>query len=107
MLVRHCNTNCQRNHWPKHKSVCKRRAAEIRDEALFKDSPDKEDCPIICFIPMLPIRLLSCTSRPPATISTVPIYDFAAAIVDLANINMFQLWSNPKSSEAFMLVIVW
>ena len=47
-------------------------------EALFKDSPDKEDCPIICFITM-PVNLISCTSRPPATISTVPIYDFAAA----------------------------
>ena len=35
----------------KHKIECRRRAAELRDEALFKDPPPKEDCPI-CFLPM-------------------------------------------------------
>jgi hypothetical protein len=77
MLVKYCSANCQRNHWPKHKLVCKQRAAKLRDEALFKDPPAKEDCPI-CFLPM-PKLLLSCISLPPATISSLPIYDFAKA----------------------------
>ena len=76
-LVKYCNANCQRNHWPKHKKECKRRAAELRDEALFKDPPAKEDCPI-CFLPM-PYKLINCVSLPPATIVSVPVYDFAKA----------------------------
>ena len=83
MLVRYCNTGCQRNHWPKHKQVCKRRAAELRDEALFKDPPAKEDCPI-CFLPM-PIKLVSCVSLPPATVTVVPIHDFAIANAGMSN----------------------
>ena len=77
MRVRYCNAACQRNHWLTHKAACKLRAAELRDEALFKDPPPKEDCPI-CFLPM-PIKLICCVSLPPATISSLPIYDFAEA----------------------------
>ena len=77
ILVKYCNANCQRNHWPKHKKECKLRAAEIRDEALFKDPPPKKDCQI-CFLPM-PVRLVSCISLPPATIVSVPIRDYALA----------------------------
>ena len=86
MLVKYCNANCQRNHWKKHKKVCKRRAAELRDEALFKDPPPKEDCPI-CFLPM-PFRLICCISLPPATITSVPIGDFAVANDELAKRDM-------------------
>ena len=77
MLVKYCNPTCQRNHWPKHKKPCKQRAAELRDEALSKDPPPKEDCPI-CFLPM-PGKLINCVSLPPATLSFVPIYVFAVA----------------------------
>jgi hypothetical protein len=83
-LVKYCNAMCQRNHWPKHKKECKQRAAELRDEALFTDPPDKEDCPI-CFLPM-PVRILSCISLPPATASSVPIYDYAEVSGRLASI---------------------
>jgi len=82
MLVRYCSANCQRNHWSKHKKVCKIRAAELRDEAMFKEPPSKEDCPI-CFLPM-PTRLICCVSLPDATLSSVPIYDFAIANIKLA-----------------------
>ena len=41
MSVKYCNTACQRNHWSKHKKICKRHAAELRDEALFNDPPAK------------------------------------------------------------------
>jgi tetratricopeptide (TPR) repeat protein len=83
MLVKYCNAKCQRNHWPKHKKECKLRAAELRDEALFKDPPPKEDCPI-CFLPM-PDTLICCKSLPPATLMSVPIYDYAEANEEFAN----------------------
>ena len=82
MLARYCNANCQSNHWSTHKIECKQRAAELRDEALFKDPPAKEDCPI-CFLP-LPKRLICCISLPPATRISVPIYDLAIANEELA-----------------------
>jgi hypothetical protein len=77
MLVRYCNAECQKKHWASHKIECKLRSAKLRDEALFKDPPPKEDCPI-CFLPM-PATIISCASLPPATVSSVPIYDFAVA----------------------------
>ena len=43
MAVRYCNAACQHKHWQTHKTACKVRAAELRDEALFKDPPPKED----------------------------------------------------------------
>ena len=55
---------------------------KLRDEALFKDPPPKEDCPI-CFLPM-PIKMICCISLPPATISSVPIYNFAIDNKELA-----------------------
>ena len=45
-LVKYCNVSCQRAHWPKHKKECKKRVAELHDEALFKEPPDREECDI-------------------------------------------------------------
>ena len=52
-LVRYCGVECQREHRPKHKKECKKRAAELRDELLFKqpESSHLGDCPI-CFLPI-------------------------------------------------------
>jgi len=49
-LVKYCGVKCQRNHRPQHKRECKKRAAELRDEILFKqnESSDLGDCPICC-----------------------------------------------------------
>jgi hypothetical protein len=69
MLVKYCNANCQKKHWATQKKECKLRAAELRDEALFKDPPPKEDCPI-CFVPM-PAHLICCASLPPATMKDI------------------------------------
>ncbi len=35
-LVRYCSDDCQRDHKSQHAKVCKTRAAELRDELLFK-----------------------------------------------------------------------
>ena len=50
-LVKYCSRDCQASHRPQHKKECKRRAAELHDEKLFKQPPPKEDCPI-CFLSM-------------------------------------------------------
>ena len=50
-MVRHCSRDCQVAHRPKHKKACKKRAAEIFDEELFKNPPEREECPI-CLLPL-------------------------------------------------------
>ena len=52
-LVRYCSDTCQKEHSPKHKRGCKKRATELRDEILFKqpESTHDGDCPI-CFLPL-------------------------------------------------------
>ena len=49
-LVKYCNRECQIAHRPQHKKECKKRAAELRDEKLFKQPPPPEECPI-CMLP--------------------------------------------------------
>ena len=44
-LVKYCNRDCQIAHRPQHKRACKKRAAELHDEQLFKEHP-REECPI-------------------------------------------------------------
>src|SRR6056300_47035 len=54
-LVKYCSVECQKNHRPKHKKACKKRAAEIRYDLLFTQ-PDGSylgECPICC----LPLSL--------------------------------------------------
>jgi len=50
-MVKYCNRDCQIAHRPQHKKECKKRAAELHDEELFKQPPSNEDCPI-CFLRM-------------------------------------------------------
>ena len=49
-LVKYCSDECQRDHRPKHEEECVKRAAELRDEILFKqhESSFLGDCPICC-----------------------------------------------------------
>ena len=46
-MVKYCNRDCQITHRPQHKNSCKKRAAELHDEDLFKEPPP-EECPICC-----------------------------------------------------------
>ena len=51
-LVKYCNRECQIAHRSKHKRECKKRAAELHYEELFKEPPSQfGDCPI-CFLPI-------------------------------------------------------
>ena len=52
-LVKYCSVECQRKHRSRHKRACKKRAAELREELLFKqpESTFLGDCPI-CFVPI-------------------------------------------------------
>ena len=45
-LVAYCNAACKKKHRTKHKKKCERRAAELHDIKLFKQPPQKDDCPI-------------------------------------------------------------
>ena len=49
-LVRYCSEECREDHNPVHEKACKKRAAELRDELLFKqpESSCYGDCPICC-----------------------------------------------------------
>ena len=49
--VKYCNAACKKKHRTKHEKACERRVAELYDEALFKDPPPREECPI-CLLPM-------------------------------------------------------
>ena len=65
----YCNASCKKKHRSKHKKECERRVAELHeeelergrreaelhDEALFKQPPQKEDCPI-CVLPLPPLH---------------------------------------------------
>jgi hypothetical protein len=48
-LVKYCGKDCQIEHRRRHKQACKKRAAELHEEALFRVPPKAKDCPI-CFI---------------------------------------------------------
>lgn len=50
-LVKYCNRECQLAHRKQHKTACKKRAAELHEEALFKERP-RDKCPV-CDLPML------------------------------------------------------
>ncbi|KAL7553304.1 hypothetical protein ACHAWF_016577, partial [Thalassiosira exigua] len=50
-MVKYCNRDCQIAHRPQHKKACKKRVTELHDEALFRQPPQNEDCPI-CYLPL-------------------------------------------------------
>eukprot|EP00986_Skeletonema_menzelii_P016086 scaffold13616_cov129-Skeletonema_menzelii.AAC.2 len=67
-LVKYCSVKCQKEHGPKHKEECKKRAAELYDELLFQqpESSHRGDCPICCLPLPLDLQksiLMTCCSK--------------------------------------------
>ena len=50
-MVKYCSRDCQIVHRSQHKKACKKRAAELFDEELSKDPPERPECPI-CMLPL-------------------------------------------------------
>jgi len=50
LSAKYCSRECQAAHRPQHKKECKKRAAELYDEKLFKEV-ERDECPI-CFHPL-------------------------------------------------------
>ena len=79
-LVKYCNRDCQVAHRPQHKKACRKRAAELHDEKLFKEPPSQYgDCPI-CFL-LLPfmgsgrMNMLCCGKMICSGCEHAPVYD--------------------------------
>ena len=49
-LVKYCNRDCQISHRKQHKKECKKRAAEIYDEKLFKQPHLKKNVLSVCYL---------------------------------------------------------
>ena len=67
-LVKYCSDECQQNHKSEHEEACKKRAAELRDELLFKqpESSHMGDCPICCVplpLDLQKTRIMACCSK--------------------------------------------
>ncbi len=69
-LVKYCSVDCQKNHRPQHKKLCRKRVAELRDNDLFTQ-PDEShmgDCPICCLpLPLEPEK----SDTPPCCSKTI------------------------------------
>ena len=52
-LVKYCSDECREDHKSEHEEECKKRAAELHDEILFRqpESMHEGDCPI-CYLPL-------------------------------------------------------
>jgi len=85
-MVKYCSRECQIAHRSQHKKECRKRAAELHDEKLFKQPPLAEDCPI-CFqqLPVLNTgwRYMACCGKVICSgCEYAPIYDHQGNEVD-------------------------
>ena len=102
-LVKYCNRECQLAHRPQHKKECKKRAAELHEEALFKQPPPEEDCPIcILRLPLLDSgrRYYTCCGKLICSgCAYAPVYDDKGNIVTEKSCP-FCRTPNPTNEEA-------
>ncbi|EJK75731.1 hypothetical protein THAOC_02539 [Thalassiosira oceanica] len=64
-LVKYCGVECQKVHRKQHKTICKQRAAEIKDEQLYSqghERPEGDFCPICTLAIPFPMDRYSCFS---------------------------------------------
>ncbi len=50
-LVKYCGFDCQKAHRSVHKASCRKRAAELHEEKLFAEPPERDEC-AVCFLRM-------------------------------------------------------
>jgi tetratricopeptide (TPR) repeat protein len=67
-LVKYCSVDCQKNHRPQHKKLCRKRLAELRDKDLFTqpDGIHYEECPICCLPQPIDLQksvMMACCSQ--------------------------------------------
>ena len=67
-LVKYCSDECQKDHRSKHEEECRKRAAELHEDILFKQPESNHfgDCPICCVpLPNDPSKsnLYACCSK--------------------------------------------
>ncbi len=67
-LVKYCCVDCQKDHRPHHKEACKKRAAEIRDDNLFRqpDGTHLGECSICCLplpLDLSKSKFMACCSK--------------------------------------------
>ena len=67
-LVKYCSDKCQQDHRPNHERACKQRAAQLRDEILFRQPEGSHlgDCPICCLplpLDLTKSTMMSCCSK--------------------------------------------
>ena len=107
-MVKYCSRDCQIAHRSQHKKECRKCAAELHDEKLFKQPPPKDDCPI-CFLHM-PIlntghRYKTCCGKVICSgCAHAPVYDDQGNKVDNEKQNecAFCRVVAPKSDEEMM-----
>ena len=86
MMVKYCSRECQIAHRSQHKTECRKRAAELHDEKLFKQPPPQYgDCPI-CFqrLPILNTgsKYMECCGKLICSgCSYAPVYDNQGNVV--------------------------
>jgi len=78
-MVKYCSRECQIAHRSQHKKECRKRAAVLHDEELFKQPPPAEDCPI-CFLRMpsfdMGYKYMSCCGKEICSgCAHAPVYD--------------------------------
>ena len=67
-LVKYCSVDCQKNHRPQHKKMCRKRLAELRDNELFEQPEHSHlgECPLCCLpLPLDPRKstMMPCCSK--------------------------------------------
>ena len=75
-LVKYCSDKCKEDHRPQHEEACTDRAAELRDELLFKQPESSRGTVrfVVCRYPLMKQNQLTChvVARGPVTAAMLP-----------------------------------
>ena len=104
-MVKYCSRDCQKAHRSQHKQERRKRAAELHDEALFKQPPLNEECPI-CFLSLPSLetgkRYNSCCGK---RICSGCVYAGSKMIGNVDQLCPFCRTAGPKTDEEILIRI--